>query len=218
MADLLFNRLKGFWLIFLALVINPCYAFESSFPFPFEFGHSSDIYLDVKKPVTKEVRQQRQVAEETLNQLGISKSPEAFVKYIKADDVRSIKLLLDAGFDPNTSINANYPIYYASRYNRPKIIYLLLEAGADPNRDFTSPVRFTILHKDYNSTKSLLDKGANPNYTDALTDETLLYTSLKKKQYDISRLLIESGAKQDRKSYNYISKKHLEERLGVTLN
>lgn len=222
MADLLFKKNKSIVeigaVVILALNFAPVSAYESSFPFPFEFGHSSDIYLDIKKPETKQTRQERQAAEDLLVQFGISKSPNAFVKYIKDDNLKAVQLLLDAGFNPNTSINANYPLYYAARYNRSRIINLLLEKGADPNKDFTSPLRFTILHKDYNSSKLLLDKGANPNYRDALTDESLLYTALKKKQYDIARLLIESGAKQDRRSYQYISKKKLGARLGVIVD
>jgi len=217
MADLLFNK-KIIVIFLLAVFSQGVEAFESSFPFPFEFGHSSDIYLDVKKPETKQIRQQKQVAEDMLYELGISKNPNDFVKYIKKGDSRSVKLLLDAGFDPNTCINANYPLYYAARYKQGKIIYLLLENGADPNRDYLSPLRYTILNKDYNSTKLLLEKGADPNYTDVVTDETVLYMALKKKEYDIARMLIEKGAKPDRKSYSYISKKKLGNRLGVQVD
>ena len=49
-------------------------------------------------------------------------------------------------------------------------------------------------------------------------DETLLYTALKKKQYDIAALLIKNGAKVDIKSFNYIKKKKLENKLMMILN
>lgn len=214
MADLSYRKIL---ITIFALVVfslqGQC--FESSFPFPFEFGHSSDIYLDVKKPETKQTRQASVQANELLRERGISKSPSAFVNYIKKNDIGAIKLLLDAGFDPNTNINANYPLYYAAKYNKRQVIYLLLEAGADPNKDFTSPMRFTILHKDYDCTKMLIDHKGDVNYTDMLFDESLLYTALKKKQYDIVLLLLKSGAKMDRKSYRLIKKKNLERKLGI---
>lgn len=208
-------------IILCAAAVLSChgaYCFESSFPFPFEFGHSSDIYLDVKKPETKQSRQQNQAANDLLKERGIEKSPSAFVKYIKKNEIGAIKLLLDAGFDPNTNINANYPIFYAAKYNRRQIVYLLLEAGANPNRDLTSPVRYAILHKDYDCVKVLLDYGANVNYEDAFLDETLLYTALKKKQYDIARFLLEKGAKIDIKSYNLIKRKKLERKMGILID
>ena len=49
-------------------------------------------------------------------------------------------------------------------------------------------------------------------------DETLLYTALKKKQYDIAALLIKNGAKVDIKSFNYIKKKKLEKNPIVECN
>ncbi len=216
MADLLFKKR----ILITALLLIFCksaYSYESSFPFPFEFGHSSDIYLDVKKPETKKIRQQNQKAQELLEAKGIKRTPEDFVNYIKKNDKVAIALLLDAGFDPNQNINSSFPLYYAARYNRPEIIDLLISSGANPKKDLTSPVRFTILHKDYYSTKILLEAGADANYRDMTTNETLLYTALKKKEYDIARLLIQKGAKPDNESCRLISNKKLERQLGVSI-
>ncbi len=215
MADLLSK--KNLTVVFLALLFTSSsgYCYESSFPFPFEFGHSSDIYLDVKKPETKADRVQNQAARDILRERGINTSPEDFLKYIKQDDVGLIKLILDAGFDPNACINGNYAIYWAAKYNRKQIAYLLLEKGASPNNDMNSCLRPAILNKDYEFAKILIDHGANVNYVDTFSTESLLYTALKKKQYDIARLLLKSGAKIDADSYKYIKKKDLERKIGI---
>ena len=94
----------------------------------------------------------------------------------------------------------------------------MLEAGADPNKDFTSPLRYAISHKDYELAKMLVDKGANVNYQDILTTDTILYTAIKKKQYDIASLLISKGAKIDGKTYRKIKNNNLERRLGINLS
>lgn len=218
MAGLLFNKkllLVVCALLFFTMGAN---AYESSFPFPFEFGHSSDIYLNVKNKETKEIRQERQAAIDLINEAGISRNPMEFIRYIKKNDLKAIKLLLDAGFNPNTAINANYPVYYAAKYDKKQVMYLLLKAGANPNKDLSSPLRFAILNKNYDMANMLIEYGANVNYEDLWKDETLLYTALKKKQYDIAALLIKNGAKVDVKSFNYIKKKKLENKLMMVLN
>ena len=215
MADLLFKK-RIFIIALLLIFTKSAYSYESSFPFPFEFGHSSDIYLDIKKPETKQTRQENQFAVELIEAKGIQKSPEAFLKYIKANNKEAIRLLLEAGFDPNQNINSNFPIYYAAKFNKPEIIEILLTKGANPNRDLTSPLRFTILHKDYFSSKILIEAGCNVNYRDMVSNETLLTTALKKKQYDIARLLVAKGAKVDMKSGEIISKRNLEKQLGLS--
>ena len=217
MADLLFKKL----IIILCAMVFICHganAYETSFPFPFEFGHSSDIYLETRKIETKETRQKSQIAQDLLIDKGIKKTPEAFVKYIKKNDYRAVKLLLDAGFDPNTCVYANYLIYYAAKYNRNQILYLLLENGADPNKDLNSPLRIAIKRKDYACAKMLIDYGANVNYRDGFSNETLTLTALKKKQYAIFHLLVKNGAKLDDATYYYIKKKKLEDKIGFYLD
>ncbi|MCD8024292.1 MAG: ankyrin repeat domain-containing protein [Candidatus Gastranaerophilales bacterium] len=214
MAGLLF---KIFFILCLVFICQSVQAFDSSFPFPFEFGHSSDIYLDVKKE-TKETRVKDREAEDILKARGIKNDPESFLKYIRKNDLESLKLILKAGFDPNKSINADFPIYYAARRNKTQVVYLLLENGADPNKGFSSPLRCAILEGDYNLAKTLIDHGANINFIDVLTDETILYTALKKKRYDIARILVEKGVKMDSDSYKIIKKRKLESTLGVYMN
>ena len=218
MAGLLFNKKVLFAVCTLLFYTMGANAYESSFPFPFEFGHSSDIYLNIKKPETKEIRQERQAAIDIINELGISRNPMEIIKYIKKNDTRAIKLLLDAGFNPNSAINANYPVYYAAKYDKKQVMYLLLKAGADPNKDLSSPFRFAILNENYDMAHLLIDYGADINFEDTWKDETLLYTALKKKQYDIAALLIKKGAKIDMKSFDYIKKKKLENKLMMVLN
>ena len=80
----------------MVFICHGANAYETSFPFPFEFGHSSDIYLETRKIETKETRQKSQIAQDLLIDKGIKKTPEAFVKYIKKNEIlearkRSVK-------------------------------------------------------------------------------------------------------------------------------
>ena len=217
MAGLLFKKVF-ITLFFLAIFCLSGECFESSFPFPFEFGHSSDIYLDVKKPETKETRQKAQIANDIIVQKGISKEPKHFIQYIKNNDIETVKLLLDAGFNPNTSINANYPIYYAVKYKRYEILKLLIEYGAELKIEVCAPLRMAIQHHDYKSAKLLIENGADVNYYDGILDEYVLYTAIKEKEYGLARLMIEKGAKIDPKSYSAIKKKKLERVMGLDID
>lgn len=217
MADLLFNK-KLFITVCALVVLNlSVNAYESSFPFPFEFGHSSDIYLNVKQP-TKQMRKENQAAIDLLREKGISRSPKDFIKYIKKNNIEAVTLLLNAGFDPNTSIYTDYPVHIAAKYKKRKILYLLLKAGADPNKGFYSPLQKAVLNKDFETADLLIDFGADVNFEDGWRDETVLYSSLKKRQYDITKLLLKNNVKIDRKSYMFIKKKKLEKTLGTVLN
>lgn len=217
MADLLSKKSIIICTI-LILSIQTGYSFESSFPFPFEFGHSSDIYFEPKKVETKQTRTQIQAARDILRERGIKNSPEDFLKYIKKNEIGLVKLMLDAGIDPDTFVNGNYVIYWAAKYNRRQISYLLLEKGANPNKDMNSPLRCAVLHGDYELAKILIDHNANLNYLDTFTNDTVLMTALKKKQYEIARLLIERGARVDGESYRLIKKKNLESKIGIFLD
>ena len=217
MADLLYKKL--FIITFAAAITcHSAYAFESSFPFPFEFGHSSDIYLNVKTPNTKQERQDLQKANEILVQRGISKEPKEVMNYIKNNDFEKVDLVLKAGFDPNTSYNANYPIYYAVRYKRPEILKLLLDSGADIKMEVSGPLRDSIINNNYECAKLLIEYGADVNYYHGVLDEYVLYTALKKKEYGLARMMIEKGAKIDIKSYKEIKKKNLERKMGINID
>ena len=215
MAGLLYRKFL-ITLCALVLICQSGYCYESSFPFPFEFGHSSDIYLNVKKPDSKQVSGV-QKANEVLAQRGISKNPKEIIKYIKNDEVDKIKLLTDAGFQVNMMLETNPPVYYAAKYKSFNVMKFLLEKGADPNNGMNSSLRTAIVNNSKECSKMLVEAGADVNYHDHFSDEMVLYTALKKKDYDLAKLMIEKGAKIDRKSYLIITKKHLD-RYGINLN
>lgn len=184
-------------------------AFETSFPFPFEFGHSSDIYLKKYEP-TKEENRKAQRAREILIENKIKTDPVSIIKYIRKNDLQKLSLIIDSGFSPNTLLNGNPPVYYSSRYNKPRVTYLLLRSGAKPNIDFYSPLKFAVEHKDYDIAKTLIEYGADVNYADRQRAETILYSALKTKQYELAKILIKNGAKMDIKSLNLIEKNNLQ--------
>jgi len=55
----------------------------------------------------------------------------------------------------------------------------------------------------------LLDRKANINYKDSITDNTLLYLALKNNMIPIAQQLIDKGIGADRKSVILIKKKKL---------
>jgi len=215
MAGLLFNR---FFIVLCAMVVfcHSAHSYESSFPFPFEFGHSSDIYLKTNT-TTKDSNLKLQEANEALVQKGYSKDPVKVLKYIKQGNIEAVKLALDAGFSPNTPIFGSYPIYFATRYKQPEILKLLFERGAKQGLEINSLLREAILNNDSESAKTVIENGADVNFYEGLLDEYVLYTALKKKEYEVAKLMLQKGAKIDIKSYKKIKKNKLEETLGVSL-
>ena len=216
MAGLLYRKIL-ITLFALVLICQSGYCYESSFPFPFEFGHSSDIYLNVKKPDAKQIND-TQKANEILTQRGISKNPKEIIKYIKYDEVNKIKLLINAGFQVNMMLDTNPPVYYAAKYNSFEVMKLLFESGADPNNGMNSSLRTAIVNGSKECAVLLVEKGADVNYHDHFSNEMVLYTALKKKYYELAKLMIEKGAKIDRKSYLVITKKHLDATYGINVN
>ena len=198
----------------MVLTCHSAYSYESSFPFPFEFGHSSDIYLNVKKPLPKKMEDLER-ANEILKQKKISKSPQDILKYIKQDDAEKIKLLLDAGMDSNGQIYVNTPVYYAAKNNSSNVLKVLLENGADPNKDMSSPLEEVIKAGNSECAKLLVENGADINYYNGISDESMLFLALKKGEYELAKMILEKGAKPDQKSYRIIKKKKLDEKYGI---
>ncbi len=201
----------------MVFLCQSAHSYETSFPFPFEFGHSSDIYLNVQKPNTTKQNEEKQRATELLEQKKISTKPDNIVKYIKQNDTETIDLLIKAGWRANSTLNANSPVYYAAKYNSYEVLKLLLENGAKPNSTLSSPLRIAIIKNHTACATLLIESGSDVNYYDELFDETILYTALKKKEYAIAKLLIEKGAKPDLKSARLIKKNKLDEKYGINL-
>lgn len=199
----------------MVILCHSALGYESSFPFPFEFGHSSDIYLKVKPTPTKEENKDLQAANEILTQKGYSKDPVEILKYIKKNNTEAVKLALDAGLSPNVTIYGTSALYYAAKYKRYEILKLLIDNGANQNREIYSILREAILNNDTESARLLIQNGADVNYYEGLVNETVLYTALKKKEYGIAKLLIENGAKIDARSKSFIKKNKLDKKYGI---
>lgn len=217
MAGLLYNK----FFITLCTMVVLCHSaqgYESSFPFPFEFGHSSDIYLKVKPMSAKEENKNLQAANELLVQKGYSKEPAEVLNYIKRNNIEAVKLALDAGLSPNVTIYGTSALYYATKYKRYEILKLLFDNGANQQIEINSILKEAILNKDIDCAKLLIQNGADINYYDGIANETLLYTTLKKKEYEIARLLIENGAKVDERSGNFIKKNKLDMKCDISID
>jgi len=213
MADSLFRKIL-ITICTLAIFCTGAYCYESSFPFPFEFGHSSDIYLNVKKP-TKKQNADIQKANEILKERKISRSPDEIIKYIKKDEAEKIKLLINAGMDPNGTLFVNVPVYYAAKFNSFNTLKVLLDNGAKPEDSISSPLREALKRNHVECARLLVENGANVNYYDGMTDENVLYTALKNNHFELAKLMIEKGAQMDKKSYTIIKKKKLDKKYGL---
>lgn len=213
MADSLFRKIL-ITVCAMVFICHSAYSYETSFPFPFEFGHSSDIYLNVKKP-TKKQNADLQRANEILKERGISRSPDEITKYIKKDEAEKIKLLINAGLDPNGAIFVNTPVYSAAKHNSYNTLKVLLDNGAKPDDSISSPLREALKRKHMECARLLIENGADVNYYDGMTDENVLYTALKNNNVELAKLMIEKGAKMDKKTYALIKKKKLDKKYGL---
>ncbi len=134
---------------------------------------------------------------------------ECLNKEIKKGNLENVKLLLEAKTNPNNSYYSEYPIYTAAKANNFEILKLLYEYGAKLDKGFYSELYEATKNKNKEMAQFLIDKGARVNYQDSITNNTILYMSLKNNMYDISAQLIAKGAKADNKSVKYIKKKKL---------
>lgn len=202
---MLFNFKKIITFICAAIVLtNGCaYSYNS--------GFSDDFFNILKK---KEKPTQKMLdAKEELKRRKIPASVDSFIKYVKKNDTEVMQIFTDAGFNVNTDFFTDYPIYYAAKGQKYEAVKFLLEHGADPNLGFNTPLIEAINKKNAPIAKLLMDYGAKVNEEDFVSGRTLLYTALKKGQYEIARELIKHGAKVDTGSKFIIEEKNLYDTL-----
>lgn len=103
----------------------------------------------------------------------------AFFDAIKALRVRQLALILKAGFDPNLMLNArgqNGLQFMINYFN-----------ATDAHYRLQAPINKSA----YLSTaKLLLDSGLDPNATDLLTDETVLFDAIRYNDREMVSLLL----------------------------
>ena len=140
----------------------------------------------------------RSMTENIISQ-NLTDSP--LLKAVKSGDNAKVKMLLDAGYDPNHQLDSMAPMTPIFFAPNKQIAKLLLKAGADLNvKDLDG--RTALFHiKDRDTLKYIIEQGADVNNVDAATGETLLHSV---DDGEIARLLLEKGADVNaRESYGH---------------
>ena len=130
-------------------------------------------------------------------------SYDDFFKAIKQDDERTVKALLNRGFDPNTrDPNGRHGLYAALREPSPKVAAALIDwpktdVEARTPQD-ESPLMIAALTGQLNLATRLIDRGADVNKTGWAP----LHYAATNGHVDVMRLLLEKHAYIDAESPN----------------
>ncbi len=132
-----------------------------------------------------------------------------------------VRILIDAGADPNISVDGTSLVQLAAQINDPEIMALILGAGEGVahDRDGEVEAMFIALRQGhFDALKAMLDAGADPNaqvpatgYVDLNADGErdlwmvpVLYEAVKRERFDAVKLLLDAGADPDATGYVYI--------------
>jgi ankyrin repeat protein len=112
------------------------------------------------------------------------------------NNIESVKLLLDAGVDPNEKSNAHSPLTTAIRDNRSEIFKLLLLRGADPNvKGQEMPLLMASLFNKPDYLKLLLENGADLKKCSGVMEKTVAKNSI-----ECVTILLDAGVDPNEKS------------------
>lgn len=156
------------------------------------FGQS---HARIKEPVISNERERARLA---LGQLGVEYSNESLVKRAQEGDTIAVKLLLEAGLDPNT------PLTTAAAFGQVETLQLLLSRGADPNMSNGGklPLSMAVAYSSQNSVevaKLLFEAGADASAKDA-EGKTPIFAAVYRllqptaKDREFFKLLLSKGA------------------------
>ncbi len=114
-----------------------------------------------------------------------------------------IRLLLDAGANPNLTDNKNQTALYIATVNQhEQVVEILLKGGASPNihtADGSAPLLEAVYKQNKQLVEMLLSSGADPNLTNKHGVSALLFAA-EGNNIGILTSLIDHGAKLDHKS------------------
>jgi uncharacterized protein len=137
-------------------------------------------------------------AKSQLLERGISCYEENFVLIVNSGDIDSVKLFLEAGFDPNLADSKGTPILsLAVRAQYLDMAQLLLESGADVNKISVdrgySPLMDAVQKGDPAMVSLLLDRGAKTNLK-SKDGQTALVVAAGRGDDILAKILIDHGA------------------------
>lgn len=169
------------------------------------FGDFSSRSIILNQGQSKLTQEQKDV----LKSKKLTPTTKCLIEQIKKNNIENIHLLLEAKINLDQAYMTEYPIYIAAKENNFEILKLLYEKGAKIDRGFYSELYEAIKNKNTDMAQFLLDKKANIHYIDSVTQNSILYMSLKNNMLEIAQQLINLGAKPDDKSILLIKKKKL---------
>ncbi len=153
-----------------------------------------------------------QLNQELLNIMREKKlSPDinCLINEIEKNNAENVALILKTNIDLNRNYFTDYPIFHAVKKNNIQITKMLLDNGAKLDRGFNSELYQAVKNKNAEMAQLLIDYGAKVNYIDVLTNNSILYLSLKNNMTEITKQLIRKGVNFDNKSIYYIKKKKI---------
>lgn len=170
-----------------------------------EFGDFSSRSLIMNNRQQSLTQEQKDL----LIQKKLFPTTKCLIEQIKKKHNENVYILLNSNVNPNVSFMAEYPIYIAAKENSFEILQALYEKGAKLDKGFNSELYEAVKNKNREMAFFLLERKANVNYKDSLTENTILYVALKNNMVDVAQELILKGAKPDRKTLLLIKKKKL---------
>lgn len=146
-----------------------------------------------------------------LEKRGVQTDVDSLVESIRAGQVGTVKLLLDAGIDPNSTFDGASMLHFAARYGNDAIVALLIQYGAEINatddmRAGATPLLLAVQNSHAAIVKRLIKQKANVNLS--LRDEDSenfapIHAAIGQGDYEITKILVSAGANVNAKSKQF---------------